>query len=51
MLLFFSVPRSGLEPEQPKGHQPLKLARLPISPPGLVLRDNKSNKYVLSAKR
>ncbi len=29
------VPRTGLEPAQPFGHYPLKVACLPISPPGL----------------
>lgn len=28
------VPRTGIEPAQPFGHQPLKLARLPVPPPG-----------------
>ncbi len=28
------VPRTGLEPAQPFGHHPLKVACLPISPPG-----------------
>ncbi len=28
------VPRKGLEPSRPCGHQHLKLACLPISPPG-----------------
>ena len=28
------VPRTGLEPAQPFGHYPLKVACLPISPPG-----------------
>ena len=28
------VPRAGFEPAQPCGHKPLKLACLPISPPG-----------------
>lgn len=28
------VPRTGLEPANPFGRQPLKLVRLPISPPG-----------------
>ncbi len=28
------VPRTGLEPANPFGRQPLKLMRLPISPPG-----------------
>src|SRR5690606_19350044 len=32
---FVVVPRRGLEPLQPCGHQPLKLARLPIPPPRL----------------
>ena len=30
------VPRRGLEPPRPYGHQHLKLARLPIPPPGPV---------------
>jgi hypothetical protein len=33
-LTLFSVPRTGLEPARPCEHQPLKLACLPISPPG-----------------
>ena len=32
------VPRRGLEPPRPYGHQHLKLARLPIPPPGPVWR-------------
>ncbi len=32
------VPRRGLEPPRPYGHQHLKLARLPIPPPGQVER-------------
>ncbi len=31
-----SVPRGGLEPPSPFGHMPLRHARLPVSPPGLV---------------
>jgi len=32
------VPRTGLEPAQPFGHYPLKVACLPISPPGQGLQ-------------
>ena len=28
------MPRTGFEPAQAEAHQPLKLARLPIPPPG-----------------
>ncbi len=28
------VPRAGVEPARPYGHYPLKIARLPIPPPG-----------------
>ena len=31
------VPRRGLEPPRPYGHQHLKLARLPIPPSGHVI--------------
>jgi hypothetical protein len=31
------VPRAGLEPAWPYGRYPLKIVRLPISPPGQVL--------------
>jgi hypothetical protein len=30
--LILVVSETGLEPTRPKGHQPLKLARLPIPP-------------------
>ena len=32
------VPRTGFEPARPCGHYPLKVARLPVSPSGLVCR-------------
>ena len=35
---FCFVPRTGLEPARPCEHQPLKLARLPIPPPGHRLK-------------
>ena len=31
------VPGTGIEPARPKGHCPLKTARLPIPPPGLMV--------------
>ena len=36
--IIICVPRTGLEPACPFGHRPLKTARLPISPPGQVVR-------------
>ena len=36
--LHHQVPRTGLEPAQPFGHYPLKVACLPISPPGHTSR-------------
>ena len=36
--IIICVPRTGLESACPFGHRPLKTARLPISPPGQVVR-------------
>ncbi len=39
------VPRTGLEPARPEGHYPLKVACLPIPPPGQNLgSERKSNR-------
>lgn len=35
----FFVPRAGFEPARPCEHQPLKLACLPISTPGLLINE------------
>ena len=40
-----SMPRRGFEPPRPCGHQPLKLARLPIPPPGQVCSGGESNPH------
>ena len=31
------LPGTGVEPARAEAHQPLKLARLPIPPPGLII--------------
>ena len=44
MINIHFVPKTGLEPAQPCGHQSLKLACLPISPFGrIVLQNEKGN--------
>ncbi len=40
---FFSVSKMRLELTQPTGHYPLKVARLPIPPPGHLLRVGAKN--------
>jgi hypothetical protein len=39
------MPRRGFEPPRPCGHQPLKLARLPIPPPGQACSGGESNPH------
>ncbi len=36
MIRFYGVPKIGLEPTRPYGHYTLNVARLPISPLGLL---------------
>ncbi len=40
-----NVPRTGVEPARPFGHHPLKMACLPISPPGRVGRKYRTISY------
>lgn len=49
-LQFKKVPKTGFEPAQPFGHYHLKVACLPISPPGHPLMEIRGDFHLWNAK-
>ena len=43
-LFYTFVSRTGVEPARGNPHYPLKVARLPISPPGHIFTDHREHK-------